>query len=428
MPPRPPLTAAVRARYILYAAAVTVFVLLLVDGALRWLEARGTLDLSSPNERVWRDTGAPWVLDGDRWVANPASDNRVLDHPFRATKGDAFRVFFVGESFLRGVPYLDTGTVHAWFREALSERTDRTLEVVNGSMSAVNSDVVRRNVRHALKHAPDLLVVQACNNEGTLPPSEVTRRLHELGTFRALRRVLRDDEPAPTYTPQDPDVTQVREHFRANLAGMLDAAAEAKVPVVLLVSPLNRRYDGNESGLPLPGRRWDQRVPVAVPCVQTGQALFESGDMRGAIDTLASCDDVEALRWTGLAEFALGQHDRARRTLEQYAEHVPRNRCRPSFQEVVRSVGQGRPGVVVVDLDATMSRLAPHGVTGPELFTDYCHLRWDAQAHAADAILDAAVAAGFLPSLRPAAGAPWPRRRALVEQAERAGTLFPPTR
>lgn len=414
---------------------VTVFVLAVVDGLLRWLDSRGDLDLSGKNDRVWRASGPPWVLGEDGlYHPDPKSDNVVHDHPFRAEKGDAWRVFFIGESFLRGVPYREVGTIHDWFRTELGARYPRAkLEVVNGSMSAINSERVLQNVKYALAHDPDLLIVQTCNNEGTLPPSKVTARLHELGTFRAFRKLLRGDDTSsndggPIHTPQDPDVNAVRDHFRKNLESIVSLTAERGVPLFMLVSPLNRRYEGNEAGLPLRGHTWEERAVPFSPCVEAGVATYRSGDPKRALDALRQCDDVEALRWIGLAEFALGDHAAARRSLEAYVEVLPRNRCRPSFQAVVREVVRGHAHVTLVDLDETISARSTGRLPGPEWFTDYCHLNWEAQGLVADALLDALATSGLgpkgAPCLADQRGCP-PRRSRLsvVEEAIRRGEL-----
>ena len=428
--PRPPLSRPQRIRYTIYAVGVTIFVLAVVDGLLRWLDGRGDLDLSGKNDRAWRAAGPPWVVGDDGlYHPDPKSDNVVHDHPFRAKKGDAWRVFFIGESFLRGVPYRDVGTIHAWFLAELTARYPRaTLEVVNGSMSAINSERVLQNVRYALDHEPDLLIVQACNNEGTLPPSKVTARLHELGTFRAFRKLLRGDDDGPVHTPQDPDVNAVRENFRQNLEAIVSLTAEKGVPLFLLVSPLNRRYEGNEAGLPLRGHTWEERAAPFSLCVESGVATYRSGDSKRALEALRLCDDVEALRWIGLAEFALGDHAAARRSLEAYVEVLPRNRCRPSFQAVVREVARGHGHATLVDLDETISARSPGQLPGPDWFTDYCHLNWEAQGFVADALLDTLAKTGLSPRGKPCLPeqegcSPRRSRLSVVEEALRRGEL-----
>lgn len=419
---RPPLSRAQRLRYALYAVGVTASVLLVLDAVL------GGLFPKSRNATLWEPGESPWRAEADgRFHARRDGPMRVAEHPFRVEKGDAWRVFFVGGSFLRGVPYDEVGTIHRFFEERLlAGHPSVPVEVVNASMSAQPSDRVRENVNFALEHAPDLLVVATCNNEGTLPPSAVTRTLHASGAFRALRAALRGDEAVPTHTLQNPDTAAVREHFRENLRAIVDATAARGVPLLLCTLPLNLRYAGDESGLPLDGATWEAPGTWPVPaCLTPGRAAYLAGQYADAVRLLAPCEEAETLRWLGLAHAALGHAAAARDALEQYVELMPRNRCRPSFQAVIREEATRSANVTLVDLDAHFRAGAPLGLPGDEVFTDYCHLRWDGQAQVADLLISAVDQAGLAPKGSGPRG-PLPDRAAAVEAARLAGLLRAP--
>lgn len=258
-------------------------------------------------------------------------------------------------------------------------------------MSGVDSGLVSQAAAYAVNHEPDAIVVATCNNEGTLPPSKVTARLHELGTFRLFRKVLRP-EPSerPVHTPQDPDQEAVADNFRNNLLSIVDAARTAGVPVVLCTLPLNLLYDGDEAGIPLGGHTFE--TPGSVehpPCVKAGIKQYRARQYKEAIAGLRTCEEVESLRWIGLAQFATGDTDAARGTLEEYTELLPRNRCRPSFQAIIRDVATKSPGVTLVDLDALFRSGGTTQIAGSEHFTDYCHLTKEAQGTVAGAIFGA---------------------------------------
>ncbi len=410
-----------RLRYGVYAAAVTTAALLVLEAIFGWWVP------PTRDEALWRPGVTPWVASDDGFYRpNPESPLPVAAHPFRVAKGDAWRVFFVGESFLRGVPYDEIGTIHGWLHERLlAGHPSVPVEVVNASMSAQNSARIRETVDFALEHHPDLLVVATCNNEGTLQPSAVTRALHDSGTFRALRSALRSGEALPTHTLQNPDTEAVRDAFRQNLRAIVESTGRRGVPLLLCTLPLNLRYDGDESGLAHAADRWEAPGTWSAPaCVVPGRDAVRAGRHAEAIEALRGCEEAEALRWLGLAQAGLGDPV-ARRTLEQYVELMPRNRCRPSFQAVIREEARRGGHVTLVDLDARSRSRAPAGLPGSEDFTDYCHLRWGAQADVADALIEALDGRGLGPrgsGLR----APVPDRGALVEAARLAGTLRAP--
>jgi hypothetical protein len=84
--------------------------------------------------------------------------------------------------------------------------------------------------------------------------------------------------------------------------------------------------------------------------------------------------------------YALNEVKRAKRLLEQYLEIVPRNRCRPSFNQVIREVAKAQ-GAPLIDLEAAAQSVVPDGLPGGEQFVSYCHMNWESQARMADIML-----------------------------------------
>lgn len=113
-------------------------------------------------------------------------------------------------------------------------------------------------------------------------------------------------------------------------------------------------------------------------CVADGILTLYADRPAAAAEQLRGCDDSpEAIRWLGLALRAQGEHERARTSLEQSVELAPRNRCRPSFNRIIREVAAADPATVtLVDLEAEARRLAPDGLPGHEQYIDYCHMNW----------------------------------------------------
>ena len=400
MSKRSPLTQAQRIRYVLYATAVTIAVLSIVDAVITTLEEGGDINLTRPDDQVSTLDGAPWSQRGDRFVLTRVAQNSMVPMSFASTKPeDGFRAFLVGGSFMRGVPHEGAGTIRFWlYRELRRRFPSAFVEVINAGATSQNSNRVREIAQHAVTHDTNVLIVASCNNEGALPPGVVQKRLQTSGTFRLLKSILRPeiaDEHRPLHTPQDPDIDAVREAFRNNLLEIVRSARSRNVAIYLSTLPVNLRYAGNSPGRPIGEREHPDNVSWA-PCVNRGYARYEAQDYTGAISELTHCDDVEALRWIGLSHYALGDFSRARRILQQYTEVEPRNRCRPSFQEVIRDVAKTQ-NVPLIDLEKAINDASPHSIPGPELFASYCHLTWAGQALVADTMLQALRKDGTLP-------------------------------
>ena len=261
---------------------------------------------------------------------------------------------------------------------------------------------------------PDLLFVATCNNEGALPPGRVMETLHSQAAYRLLVKWLvpkPDDDQRSTFMLQDPDTEAVRATFRANLEAIAATAHDAGVPLLMATLPVNLRYTGDDWGNVLnQGFLNDQpQRRNADACIQEGIELYQQNQCKQAEQVLQGCDNkAEALRWIGLCAYRRYRFDQARAMLEQSVELIPRGRCRPSFNDIIREVAADASGVTLVDLEAATQAIAPHGIPGPELFHDNCHMTWDGYEAMARAVEAALSEGGFHPPGPRSEGEPRP--------------------
>ena len=331
---------------------------------------------------------------GDGYQTSSYGRTQCVPSRFAVAKGDTLRVFLLGGSFAMGTPFVHQD--HGEEREGGISTTIRAglaaagihHEVLNVAAGAQNSTRVRAIAEEVVGYDQDLLVVATCNNEGVLPPTLVESRLHRYGLYRLVSRGISSmaSRKRSLYTPQDPDTDAVRDAFRENLRGIVRSARDAGVPVLLCTLPINLRYRSNEMGHLIPG--FDPAViHQDAPCVAALQDLYGQGDFAGAEEAARDCNTLDAMRLRGLALAGLGRAEEATRLLEQYTELVPRNRCRPSFNQVIREEAARSEGVTLVDLDAHARRHSPQGIPGEELFFDYCHMNQAGYALMAGEIL-----------------------------------------
>ena len=397
-----------RIRYIAYAIGVTIAFLAILDGVIEWLHASKKIDISRNSEQVWVLHSDPWV-DNEKglWVPDPRTA-RLLPHSrFRKNKGEGWRTFMLGASFMMGVPYQHAGSIPYWMSTELEARFPaKPVEVVNAAQSAQNAKRVSEIADFALNHEPNVLMIATCNNEGALPPGKVSERLHRSGTFRLLKKLLtpeKDSQKTPLHTPQDKDIDAVRNAFKDSLRDMVLSARRKKTPVLLATLPVNLRYDGHESGLPLEGGKWvEPGTEAADPCIEQGNELLKKKQWVKAEKHFGSCKTVEAFRGVGLALYEQRRFEEAKQVLMQYVELQPRNRCRPSFNAAIRKIADQFDTVHLVDLEAMAQKNSPNGIPGPELFVDYCHMNWNAQGLVADVFLKVLKKAKLMP--------PWPEQ------------------
>ncbi|HCP46772.1 MAG TPA: hypothetical protein DIU15_12060 [Deltaproteobacteria bacterium] len=358
----------------------------------------------------------------------------------------------------------EQGGMPSWLQLHLAKRAPTSaVEVINAAAGGQNSGRVMDVAFEALQLDPDVLLVATGNNEGALAPSRMREQLHRLGGFRLLQKLIRPTNPEDRswFTAQDPDTAAVRDQFRNNLLAIVKAAAKQSVPVLLATLPVNLQYIGYEPGHVLRGRHWPQvegpcyegiahfdlgeyepaleallacrylpesnhpppleslitmaRMNLGIwneevlrelesvkgPCIADGIQRYYREDYSGAITQLKECNDVaESLLWLGLSHLELGKKKEAHQMLQQHVEFLPRNRCRPSFNKIIREIAEGHDGVTLVDLQAKAKQLSPDGIPGEDLFLDYCHMRWQGYAKMAEEVLRVLDTKGLAPKGR----------------------------
>jgi hypothetical protein len=107
--------------------------------------------------------------------------------------------------------------------------------------------------------------------------------------------------------------------------------------------------------------------------------LYRLGRFQEVAGRAPACEYApEALRWLGLSLVHLQRRN------EQSVELLPRNRCRPSFNNIVREVAEETPGVWLLDLDELAMAAHAPGLPGERMFLDYCHFDHNGYAWVAD--------------------------------------------
>lgn len=383
------------------------------------LDHRGLVTTHRPDDRVqYIEADVFEEGPGQTWRTTPYAEEWTVPSSFARNKGDGWRMFLYGGSWTMGTPWVHQGqgverdgSVPSAVRSELLRKeaaleSPRPIEVLNLGAGSQNAHRVRRLVEQTVEHEVDVAFVATCNNEGALRPRWVRERLHELGGYRFLASRLLPEVPSAErsyYTPQSAEASVLAEQFRQSLGAIVDATAKAGVPLLLATLPVNLRYESWEVS-PIDALAEDADRPPEPPfgpCVARGMELYRARRYDEALTRLESCDDqVEALRWRGLSLLGMGRVEEARAHLEQSVELRPRNRCRPSFNQIVRQEAARSEHVLLVDLELAAQRLAPDGLPGEELFVDSCHMTRDGYAAMATELLDTLEATGLGPRPR----------------------------
>ena len=400
-------------RLLVFSFLTTALVLGGTSALISALSRRGLVDTHRPDDQVqFVEEDLLAQSEDGSWGTTPYAEENMVPSHFRDERGEGFRLFVLGGSFAMGSPYShqedgaeSPGGIPSWIRASLTARSpDHTIEVLNLGAGGEGSFRVKRILEEAVMHDPSAVMVSSCNNEGATTPSAMREYLHTLGGYRLMTRLLAPTESLDgrsLHTVQEGVVHQLREDFRTNLTEMVTTTEKAGVPLFLTTLPVNLKYTRYSMSPFADGVDITREITreEASPCVQQGRSAYEDGRWQAAVDALTECDDVaESLRWTGLALLELGETEKARSALQQSVELLPRNRCRPSFNDVIREVAAASPPHVhLVDLQAEAIAASPDGVPGYEQFLDYCHMNWRGYAAMAAKVQQTMEAAGVLP-------------------------------
>ncbi|MDP8224623.1 MAG: hypothetical protein P9L99_14775 [Candidatus Lernaella stagnicola] len=410
---------------IVFALLVLAAVAVVGTVILTWLERGGYIASERVDDRVQHPPVHLLEKRGDTWVIGGVD---MLTGTLPAVKdARSFRILAIGGSFLMGFPYTKPGMampgeagIPHWLQLELTQRyPSRRFEVLNLSAAGQDSTRCLKVLKAFLAVEPDLVVVGTGNNEGSLPPSRFNEALHEWIAYRLLKKALLrppDFAARPLFTPQDPDLRKIEDNFENNVRAVVALCAEARVPLVMLTMPINLRYGGLDSR----GHDSPTPEPVLDEWMRKGRRLQEKKKWNEAIEAFAKSRNQAAGAYLIAQCYEkLERHEQAREFYRLVAQINPLTRTRPSYNAFIRQLA-GDGGFTLVDLERILERRSAYGIPNPELFLDYCHLKWWAYLLLSQPVSRSIAASGVIP---PSDREPRPAPSAL--ELIRAGGLAP---
>ncbi len=305
-------------------------------------------------------------------VMNPAYADRYFSgfrpavpfNPLRRKKSEnTFRVMVLGGSSTAGFPYRFPQAFPAQLEALLSAQTsDKSVEVANLGMSAVNSYTIHDLAREALKLEPDALVFYAGHNEyygafgvgstiGRVGNSALLKRL-ALYMKRSVLYLLLER----TLTPDPPEPETQERTLMARVVGNATIELDDAVYRAGLT-----QFEHNMRGAISVLRNAGVEVFVGtVASNLLGQPPL--GDNQDAFDLYAdaSAPDVDS--------------DVRRRLLVESKERDNlRFRAPEAINEILGELAD-ELGATLVDTRAAIIASSAQGVEGADLFVDHLHL------------------------------------------------------
>ena len=312
-------------------------------------------------------------------------------------KKDAFRVFVMGGSSAAGYPYMPMGSFSRYIRKRLElNYPNTTIEVVNISLTAVNTYTVLDLLPGVLEQKPDLILIYAGHNEyygalgvGSMESLGTARSfvklvlyLNKYKTVQLIRNSItgllslfntkNNEDPSGTlmsnmakdqYISLGSDKYNLGlEQFEANMKEILELIKKSNVPVIIgkLVSNIK-----------------DQKPFVSVPTKKysTANQVFKEANHKLSVGYLREADSLFIL-----AKDLDGLRFRAPEKINSIIENL----CKEY-------------NVKYVSVDSVFNTASPDGIVGNNLMTDHLHPNIKGYQLMGKAFYEAMEQKGYLP-------------------------------
>jgi tetratricopeptide (TPR) repeat protein len=346
----------------------------------------------------------PYPQNPEYFVFNPHASNRFFLNSRFAPSGNkelmrakkdanTLRFFVLGESTTIGYPYFHNGSFHRWLLyRLLHTYPDKHFEIINLSLTAVNSYAVKSFAEEIVRYEPDAVLIYSGQNEyygglgvasaqtvGSNP--RAVNILLGLRQFRvvqwamSLRRTPGNAENAETTRMelmigdrQIPYRSKLfdkgLQQFEYNMNATLHTLEKHRVPVFF------SNIVSNIKDLPPFVSDETDTANDAMRHYRAGQTACQNGDYGQARAHFTQAKETDLLRF----------------------------RAPEALNGIVEDLCARYPQAYLVDSRQALEERAPHGLLGDELFVDHVHPNLKGYAVISEAFYAAIRASGILPA------------------------------
>ncbi|MDB5010758.1 MAG: hypothetical protein JWQ06_1547, partial [Mucilaginibacter sp.] len=358
--------------------------------------------------------------DHDYLVFNPDASKKYFTDNRIATTGNrelfkkkkdnnTIRIFVLGESTTIGYPYFHNGSFHRWLQYRLTHNfPDKKFEIINLSLTAVNSYTVLGFAKQVVNYEPDAVLVYTGHNEfyGALGAGStqnigsnpyITNLILKMRDMRLAQLVINVYEKTKTAfgskelnpggsrmqlmvaSQEIPYYSAMYEkgviQFRSNMDKLLNLFNERHIP--LFVSNLV----SNEKDLkPFVSFSSDnQKFSGFKKNLTLGINAFENKDLNAADTYLKKADQL--YNFSADCNYYLGRINYMQQDFIQAQNYFIkakdldglRFRAPEQFNEILTQLCKKYPNTYLIDTKAAFEAYAGHHIIGDELMVDHVH-------------------------------------------------------
>ncbi|NJD22523.1 MAG: tetratricopeptide repeat protein [Melioribacter sp.] len=299
----------------------------------------------------------------------PSSIEDIFDEE---KKDNSYRVFVLGESSAAGYPYMPLGSFSRYIRKRLElSYPQNKIEVINISLTAVNSYTVRDFIPEVLKQKPDLILIYTGHNEyygalgvGSLESLGNSRSLvnlilylNKFKTTQLVRDFIQwiakiftgDDSKSSgtlmsrmakeqTITFNSDNYKAGIEQFRSNMRDVVESVKKVNVPIILGTLASNLKDQKPFISVQ------DKKYEPAEKIYEKAQQVYSLSNYKSADSLFRLAKDLDALRF----------------------------RAPEEINNIIKNFGN-EFNIPIVNVDSVFDAVSPNGIVGDNLMTDHLH-------------------------------------------------------
>ena len=317
-------------------------------------------------------------------VMNPYASERYFTADENATKGvfepfrkkkapGTFRVFVLGESTTLGFPYMGSASFDRWlFYRLMHTFPDREFEIVNVSLTAVNSYTVLGFAKEIVNYEPDAVMIYCGQNEyyGALGVGSTS----QLGNHRSMIQSILYLRSFRVVQLMENGYSEIKKKLKGHVVDkretlMKRMAAKQEIPFHSAL--YNRGIEQFQYNMgDLCKLMSKKRIPVFI-----SNLVSNEKDLKPFISS-GKNTATTAIYQYHLAEKALKAGDYATaKKLFVLAKDLDmlRFRAPDTLNDIIAGFPHKYPGVYMVDTKKLFEKHSPHGIIGNETLLEHVH-------------------------------------------------------
>ena len=310
----------------------------------------------------------------ERYFTSDVNATTGVFEPFRKKKAPGtFRVFVLGESTTLGFPYMGSASFDRWlFYRLMHTFPDREFEIINVSLTAVNSYTVLGFAKEVVNYEPDAVMIYCGQNEyyGALGVGSTS----QLGNHRALIQSILYLRSFRLVQLMENGYTGIRKMMKGNVVDksetlMKRMAAKQEIPFrsALYKRGIEQFQRNMEDVCNVLSKR---KIPVFISNLVSNEKDLEPFISSGK-NTASS-----AIYQYHLAEKFLkaGDYTTSKKLFVLAKElDMLRFRAPDTLNDIIAGFPHKYTGVYLVDSKKLFELHSPHGIIGNETLLEHVH-------------------------------------------------------